>query len=575
MLSVAENAVFFPITMQEAKMAKSERVSFDGIEVFEEDEKDFDADEAVKAAQNGFHVGYLFPWQRIVIANILDGEKSIREDAEFSSHTDDDEICRGRQIVLLPTGAGKSMCFLVPAILLNGATLIIYPLLALMSDQKRRMEEAGIRCVVFKGGQSQEEREENFKALNDAENPARVIIANPEVLSGENLLERLSKVKIAHIAIDEAHCVSEWGDSFRPSYLELGRIIKTLGVKLITAFTATASKPVLDRIAEILFEGNYHLVRGASDRANIHYEVRYAYAKKKAVLEAVLKMKKPLIIFCGTRRRTEEMAHICAAYFGREKTRFYHAGLTKEEKNAVEEWFFDSKDGILAATCAYGMGVDKSDIASVIHLDSPEHLEAFVQEAGRAGRNGDNVNSVLIWNHADYVHYRQAKIGSRERAMGDFALSKTCRRQMILDYLGGEKTVCSGCDVCDAAVSGKKISYSASDADFAWNFIRKNRRLFTREEAVHELTEQFNAQKLKTFKINVWETKDTSEILSQLFSERRIRECGSFWKGRLDIIKQKNRSKTLLALIPHRHLHHLHRLRQKIRRAQARLQQSS
>lgn len=363
-------------------MAEKERISFDGIGVAEGGADElFDVDKAVQAARNGFHVDFLFPWQRIVIANILDGEAALHEDRRFSENYDDDDIYRGRQIVLLPTGAGKSMCFLVPALLLEGATLVIYPLLALMSDQKRRMEQAGIRCVVFKGGQSAEEREENFSALSDKENPARVIIANPEVLGGENLLKRLSKVKISHIAIDEAHCVSEWGDSFRPSYLELGRIIKTLGCPLITAFTATASKVVLDRIAEILFEGNYHLVRGASDRANIHYEVRYAYAKEKAALELALKMKKPLIIFCGSRRRTEEMAHLCAAYFGREKIRFYHAGLTKEEKTAVEEWFFNSTDGILTATCAYGMGVDKSDIASVIHLDAPEHLENFVQES--------------------------------------------------------------------------------------------------------------------------------------------------------------------------------------------------
>jgi len=546
-------------------MTDTEKVSFDGIGVAEGGADElFDADRAVLAAKNGFHVDFLFPWQRIVIANILDGEAALREDRHFSENYDDDDIYRGRQIVLLPTGAGKSMCFLVPALLLEGATLVIYPLLALMSDQKRRMEQAGIRSVVFKGGQTPEEREENFRALTDKENPARVIIANPEVLSRENLLERLAKVKISHIAIDEAHCVSEWGDSFRPSYLELGRVIKTLGVKLVTAFTATASKPVLERIGEILFDGNYHLVRGASDRANIHYAVKYAYAKKKAALELALTMKKPLIIFCGSRRRTEEMAHVCASYFGREKTRFYHAGLTREEKTAVEEWFFNSTEGILTATCAYGMGVDKSDIASVIHLDAPEHLENFVQEAGRAGRNGANVNSVLIWNHADFVRWRQTKPDSRERALGDFALSKTCRRQMILDYLGGEEAACSGCDICDAKAKKQKISYTAPDAELAFNFIRKNRRLYTRQEATHELTELYNRKNLKIFGINVWDAKDTAEILSQLFSEKRLRICGTFWKDRLDIIKKK-KGKNMLALIPRRHLHRLHHLRKHFR----------
>lgn len=557
-------------------MAEIERLSFDGDGVFEGEEL-FDADSAVRAAREGFHVSYLFPWQRIVIANILDGETSLRESPQFlenASQEEKDDFYHGRQVVLLPTGAGKSMCFLVPALLLEGATLVIYPLLALMSDQKRRMEEAGIRCVVFKGGQTAEEREQNFKALSDKKNPAKVIIANPEVLCSQNLLEELSKVKISHISIDEAHCVCEWGDTFRPSYLELGRVIKTLGVRLVTAFTATASKTVLDRIGEILFDGNYHLVRGASDRENIHYAVKYAYAKKKAALELALTMKKPLIIFCGSRRRTEEMAHVCSEYFGHEKTRFYHAGLTREEKSNVEEWFFRSKDGILAATCAYGMGVDKSDIASVIHLDAPEHLENFIQEAGRAGRNGDNVNSVLIWNHADFARWKKAKPESRERALGDFAMSKTCRRQMILDYLGGEEVPCSGCDICDAKAENQKISYSASDAQLAFNFIKKNRRLYTRQEAVHELTELYNRKNLKIFGINVWDTKDTAEILAQLFSEKKIRICTTFWNGRLDIIKKKrNSGKNLLAFIPRRQIHLLHRLRRYFLSARERAQQ--
>ena len=552
-------------------MGKTERISFDGIGVAEAaDGALFDADRAVLAARRGFNADFLFPWQRMVIANILGGEQSLLNDAEFSNHTDDDDVCRGRQIVILPTGAGKSMCFLVPALLLRGATLVICPLLALMSDQKRRIEAAGIRCVVFKGGQSAEERQESYRALTDSEDPARIIIANPEILQSGEILSQLAKTRISHIAVDEAHCVCEWGDSFRPSYLRLGAIIRTLDVKLVTAFTATASKEVLDRIGEILFDGNYHLLRGAGDRANIHYAVRYAYAKEKAALECAVTMQKPMIIFCGTRLRAEETARICAAYLGAEKTRFYHAGMTKAEKNDVESWFFASKDGILAATCAFGMGVDKPDIRSVVHLDAPNHLEAFVQEAGRAGRDGSDVNSVLIWNHADFVRWRQAKEGGRERALGNFALSRTCRRQNILDYFGGEEAVCSGCDICDAERSGIKIDYDAWDAKLALRFIGRNRRLYNREETVHKLTEQFNRRGRRLFKINVWETGDTAEILSQLLAERKIRVCGSFWKNRLDIIKEK-RGKSLLALIPRHQRHRLHRFRRKFRRARARL----
>ncbi|MBQ0050634.1 MAG: ATP-dependent DNA helicase RecQ [Treponema sp.] len=540
-------------------------------EQFDTDEI-LDLDEATKAAQDGFKIKYLFPWQRLVIANILDSAKAAEEETELTTNDDDEFFCRGRQIVLLPTGAGKSMCFLVPSMLLPGPTLVLYPLIALMADQMRRMNEAGIPCVIFKGGQTKEEREENFKLINetDSSKKAKVILANPEVLQDKDLVKRLSECRISHIAIDEAHCVSEWGDSFRPAYLTLGKIIKELNVKIVTAFTATASPPVLNRVGEVLFEGMYHLLQSASDRANIHYAVKYAYAKKKAALELSKTMRKPMIIFCGTRPRTEDMARLLTAYYGQGKAKFYHAGMTKEEKLAVEKWFFDSDDGILTATCAYGMGMDKGNIYSVVHLDAPEHLENFAQEAGRAGRKGDNVNSVLIWNHADYVRWRQAKPGSREKALGDFALNKNCRRQLMLDYLGGEETVCSGCDICDARQSGKKLNYEAEDAQFAFKFIKRNRRLYTREEAVQEVTQRLNSKYLDFYNIDVWETKDTAEIFTQLLSEKKLKICGSLWENRLDIVKTGRNG---LKIIPRRLRHHLHRHRRHLRWIQERVQE--
>ena len=501
----------------------------------EADEIESDDDDATAAAKKAFGVKYLFPWQRLVISNILDAAKNIEADGSFSDNLDDDEFCRGRQIVLLPTGAGKSMCFLVPSLILKGPTLVFYPLLALMADQKRRMDEGGISCVVFRGGQSFEEREENFKRISEG---AKVILANPEVLQNDGLVERLAHCGISHVAIDEAHCVSEWGDSFRPAYLSLGEIIRKLNVKIVTAFTATASPPVLKRVGEILFDGHYHLLKSDSDRANIHYSVLHAYAKEKAALECALRMKKPMIIFCATRPRTENMARILVEVFGVEKVRFYHAGMTKEEKLLVEKWFFDSDDGILTATCAYGMGMDKGNIYSVVHLDAPSHLENFIQEAGRAGRKGDSVRSVLIWNHADMNRYEKAPPESRERVMGDFVLEKNCRRQFMLDYLGGEKTVCSGCDLCDARKAGRNVSVRAEDAEFAFRFVKRNRRVFKRNELSGELSELFNEMKIGVFGMNVWEDRDSSSIISQLLSERRIKICSGLWKDRIDIDKK-------------------------------------
>ena len=231
-----------------------------------------------KTAEENFGIKYLYPWQRMVVENILQAYECKKKLAEFSDQErqdffqkEDDSFCRGRQIVLLPTGAGKSLCFQIPALLLDGPSLVIYPLLALMTDQQRRMEEGSLRCVVFRGGQTKEERQSNFQKIMDkGPGGAKIILANPEVLQSQSLVDQLCKAGIKHIAIDEAHCVSEWGDSFRPSYLELGKVIEKINPPVITAFTATASPGVLSRVSEILFKGQAHIVRSESDRPNIH-----------------------------------------------------------------------------------------------------------------------------------------------------------------------------------------------------------------------------------------------------------------------------------------------------------------
>lgn len=531
------------------------------------DADDMEMDEVTQAAHNAFGVRYLFAWQKLVVANILDSAAALAKKERFDHEEEGDLVCRGRQIVLLPTGAGKSMCFLVPALLLPGPSLVLYPLLALMADQLRRMNEGNLGAVMFKGGQTEEEREENFARLKSGK--ARVILANPEVLQNETLVRRLAECHISHIAIDEAHCVSEWGDSFRPAYLTLGSVIKKLGVQVVTAFTATASPPVLKRVSEVLFDGNAHLIQSDSDRANIHYEVRFAYAKQKAVLRAAVEMEKPLIVFCGTRPRTEKMARLLADYFGRDKVRFYHAGMTKEEKNAVEQWFFKSDNGILTATCAYGMGMDKPNVKTVVHLDAPEHLENFVQEAGRAGRDGSSVKSALVWSHADDVRYRQAPIGSREKLMGGYARSTTCRRQFILDSFAAEKTSCSGCDICDAQRTGNAFSSAAGDALVAYNFIKKHRRMYTRTELGNLLEKELNERDRAVFGINVWDNTDVQEILSQLLGEKRIQILSGLWERRVDVTGTRRRS--LMNIIPRELRHRLHLLRARLRQLERRL----
>ena len=494
----------------------------------DEDDSIYDDDPVAKAAYVNFGIRYMFPWQRLVVANIMEAYENLK--GEQTLETQDDSFCKGRQIVLLPTGAGKSLCFQVPALLLDGPTLVIYPLLALMTDQQRRMEEGSLRSVMFRGGQSDQERETNFRKIREG---AKIIIANPEVLQSKSLVRQLKEVGICHVAIDEAHCVSEWGDSFRPSYLGLGEVLKELAVPVITAFTATASPPVLSRVAEILFDGQAHIVRSESDRPNIHYYVRKAAVKKKEALYLAATEQRPMIIFCGTRGKSEDMARELNFCFGNGTAQFYHAGLEKEEKEEIEKWFYNSRDGILCATCAYGMGVDKKDIKTVVHLEASATAEAYIQEAGRGGRDGSVAKAILLWSLQDSMDYSVYKAGSREAALRDFAETLSCRRQVLLDALGAEQAVCSGCDVCEG------IKYEACDWERAWQLIKKNRNFYSKDEAQEEHSWLMNNVFRKTLGLNVWNHNDSVEVFSQLIKSGRLKTGGILWKGRLKIVESR------------------------------------
>lgn len=481
-------------------------------------------DDLILSCKEKFKINYLYPWQRIVVENILDSIKN--QNLEIEENLKDDIFCRGKQIVLLPTGAGKSLCFLAPALILKGKTLIIYPLLALMTDQLRRIQEGNIKVVLLRGGQNQEERKKIFE---DLDNGTKIILANPEVLQNKSLIEKLKTYNIEHLAIDEAHCVSEWGDSFRPAYLKLGEIINELNPPAVTAFTATASPPILERISQILFNGESHIVRSESDRANIHYKVIYTYSKKKTAFLLTVTEQKPLIIFCGTRKKSEDMARELASYYGKEKVKFYHAGLTKEEKEKVEKWFYPKEDAILCCTCAFGMGVDKKDIHTVIHLEASPTAESYIQEAGRGGRDGSIAKAILLWSYEDSIKYENFKKGSRERVLKDFAESTSCRRQVLLDALGGEQTYCMGCDICQE----KKLPEYPKDANLILKTIKFNNHKFNEEELSSLLIKKFNLKTYSLTNINIWDKKDCEEIILQLKKEKKIHKNYLLWNNKI------------------------------------------
>ncbi len=391
------------------------------------------SDPLLEGARAYAGVDYLFPFQRLVIANTLDavstGETELR-----------------RQIVVLPTGSGKTLCFMLPASMLSGVTIVVYPLLALMKDQARRAEQARLPHAVLRGGQSREEQSQLLRRVRDR--TVKLLITNPEMLCIDRVQKALATAEIDHLVIDEAHCVSEWGESFRPSYLELGPALTMIDPTVVTAFTATASPRVLESIAQHLY-GNEpaRLVLANPDRANISYSVLHCYSKLHAlrVLLSHPSVRRPAIVFCRSRTRTEEIGRALSSAVDFAQVASYHAGLEKRVRSAIESWFFDATDGILVSTCAYGMGVDKANVRTVIHYDPPASVEAFLQESGRAGRDRTPAESVLLLDPHDH---RSRGIRARADQLLDYAISSDCRRAFLMRCMGSISESCFGCDRC-------------------------------------------------------------------------------------------------------------------------------
>jgi ATP-dependent DNA helicase RecQ len=466
------------------------------------DEEIFEEDPVKTALKQYFGFDYLFPYQRLVVANILEAAENCSR-----GETDEDILERGRQIVILPTGAGKSLCFQLPSLLIEGASLVIYPILSLMADQERRLRQLGMEPALLRGGQTREEREAAFEKIRRRE--TRFIIANPEILLAlkEQEPSLLPSLGIQHIVIDEAHCVSEWGESFRPDYLRIGEIIEAIRGEgqtgpLVTAFTATASEPVLEKIEHYIFKGGAHKIMGNPGRANICYEALGAALPDLAVRDLLRFHEKPAIVFCSSRGGTEKLARYLRNELGTDEVRFYHAGLERGEKKEVEDWFFKSPDGVLVATCAYGMGVDKSNIRTVVHRDMAPSVEAYLQESGRAGRDGNPSRAFLLYSteerkrggdpplpQAD-THTAQSK--KRQAALIAYAKDNSaCRRSALLRLLDFEgESDCPEsdcCDVCNGKRLGERAGETREEAALL-DFFKRNKRRYKLHEAAEALT---------------------------------------------------------------------------------------
>jgi ATP-dependent DNA helicase RecQ len=520
-------------------------------------------DPLTSAVQKLFGLSYLFPYQRLVVANMIEAAQAAGIAVQWQDGVDEDNTAvsgtvpdsaqnsgadnttdsgqegasLGRQIVILPTGAGKSLCFQLPAMLLCGATLVIYPILSLMADQERRLTERGFSPVLLRGGQTEEERNAIWEKLITGK--SKFIIANPEVLISPRVKEKLSTLGIVHTVIDEAHCVSEWGETFRPSYLEIHTILDAVKSPLVTAFTATASVPVLEKIEKYIFgDAGARRIAGNPDRPNIEYRALGCIQRNLAVRDLLLVNKRPAIVFCSSRPGTEQLARYLRNCLFEEnipwakEIRFYHAGLSREEKKELETWFFHNEEAVLVSTCAYGLGVDKADIRTVIHRDCPPSVEAYLQESGRAGRDGKQSRAVLLWGPGD----KQRAAGTaQDKARLEQLLSyahntQQCRREALLALLNFEgeadKPEHWCCDVCEGE-SKSTLREEESLKDFFY----RNRRSYTINEAAEKLA------KTQTVKWTEDEAKETVRALIQKGTLTTLKS--PLWKDKITVKAKK------------------------------------
>lgn len=307
-------------------------------------------------------------------------------------------------LALLPTGGGKSICFQVPTLLLEGLAVVITPLIALMKDQVEQLKQRGIDAVAIHSGMSR--REIDVLLDNCVFGPIKFLYVSPERLHTEIFIARVKRMKVAMIVVDEAHCISQWGYDFRPSYLQIGSLRALKPDVPVIALTATATAQVCEDIQEkLLFRQPAGIFRRSFARENVSLVVRKTESKERKLMEVLQKVKGSTILYVRSRKATQDIA----TWLMRRgvTASFYHAGLTVEERTRRQEEWIGNKTRVMVATNAFGMGIDKPDVRVVIHLDLPENLESYYQEAGRAGRDGARSFATIIYNEADAIVLRE------------------------------------------------------------------------------------------------------------------------------------------------------------------------
>lgn len=394
-----------------------------------------------------------------------------------------DSLLSGQDVCgIMPTGAGKSVCYQVPALLLPSVTLVISPLISLMKDQVRALNQMGVHAAYLNSSLSYAQYQ---KALSYAgEGRYKIIYVAPERLLTEEFQAFAARAEISLVAVDEAHCVSQWGQDFRPSYLKIPSFIENLPKRpVIGAFTATATREVKEDIIRMLSLNDPHITVTGFDRQNLYFEVRHDKDKYRGIRDYLLAHPgNSGIIYCATRKNVEEVCDRLLSD-GFAATR-YHAGLPDEERRANQEAFTYDESPIMVATNAFGMGIDKSNVRFVLHYNMPKNMESYYQEAGRAGRDGAKADCILFYSGQDVITNQffieqnrendeltgealeLVRMRDRERLkkMTFYCHTSDCLRDYMLRYFGEYgSNYCGNCSNCLHVFETVDISQIAND----------------------------------------------------------------------------------------------------------------